>query len=94
MIRYIAVAYFLFYLAVYGAETNWDFHKHVSPLDEILVGPLLWMLGFAALQNGSIQWRYSAVTRSESPVLYWAMVASVFAIGFGMVVMGMRRALT
>jgi hypothetical protein len=64
-----------------------------SPLDLILGGPVPFLFGVFAIQNGWISGRYAGeIYREDAPVQFWLCVIIWIAVGTGMFLWGLREA--
>jgi hypothetical protein len=66
----MAVTYLVLFLVVTELERQGR-RGPITPLELILVAPMLWFLGFVTIQRGSLVWLVFPVDRSKNPILFW-----------------------
>ena len=91
--RYIAIAYAVVCALALLIESRVShLEPMASPMDKILLAPILW--GFAAygVWSGYVRGRFSRVERSESPITFWVNIAFLVLFGLIMFCWGVRDA--
>jgi hypothetical protein len=89
-LRYMAVTYVVLFLLVTELERH-SRRGPITPLDLILIAPMLWFLGFVTIQRGSLVWVVFPVHRSKNPVLFWSITATMFLLGLICACAGIAR---
>jgi hypothetical protein len=92
-LRYMAITYLVLFLVVTGFERHGVRRGPITPLELILVAPMLWFLGFVTIQRGSLVWVVFPVYRSKNPGLFWSITATMFLLGLICACVGIARAL-
>jgi hypothetical protein len=64
-----------------------------TPLQLILIAPMLWLLGLVTIQKGLLMWVVFPVYRSKNPGLFWSMTTTIFLLGLIFAWMAIARAL-
>jgi hypothetical protein len=80
-LHYLAAAYLVLFLVVSGVENHGLRRAPTTPLQLILIAPMLWFLGLITIQRGSVLWVVVAVQRSKNPGLFWSITTLIFLLG-------------
>ncbi len=74
--RIIAIAYFVLCALALAIESHFSHREPMaSPMDKILLAPVLWGFPAYGIWSGYVRGRFSRVERSESTITFWINIA-------------------
>jgi hypothetical protein len=80
--RFLLIAYLLLCAVAIAIEQHISKREPISsPMDKILLAPLVWGFAVYGIQEGYVRGRLSRVERSYSPITFWINIAVYLLIG-------------
>jgi hypothetical protein len=91
--RILTIAYLIFYVLVIAIERHGFGRGPMSPIERVLIAPLLWCFAGYGLSSGFVSGRFSTVDRTENPVGFWSSITFMVLFGLFLFCWGIRDAL-
>jgi hypothetical protein len=91
--RYLEITYLIIFVAVSALDWHAVWRGPMSPMEKILVAPILWGLAAHGICHGSALGRWSQIDRSQRPYSFWTIVIFELLFGLFLFCWGVREVL-
>jgi len=86
------IVYLAFFAIVVVIEGHGFTRRPMTPIERILIAPILWAIAVQGVQSGSVMGRFARVERQDSPIYFWTLVSIAFVAGLFVFAWGLHDA--